>query len=238
MAEQSLVALAVLAAYIGFLHTLIGPDHYVPFIAMSRVGRWSTRKTLLVSLLCGVGHVGSSVVLGVAGAALLKEVETLTGLEAFRGQIATWLLLAFGFCYMVWGIRRAVRKETHAHAHAHADGTVHSHLHDHHADHVHAHAEGEKSASLTPWILFTVFVFGPCEPLIPILMYPALQHGWGDMMFVAGVFAVATIATMMTIVMLGVFGLRALRVEGLGRYAHALSGFAVFACGGAMLLGL
>jgi ABC-type nickel/cobalt efflux system permease component RcnA len=237
VAEQSLLALALVAASLGFTHTLIGPDHYVPFIAMSRVGGWSVRKTLGVSLLCGIGHVGSSVLLGVAGAALLKKVEVFIGIEAFRGQIAAWLLLAFGFCYMIWGIRRAWRGETHTHVHAHADGTVHSHAHDHHANHVHAHAES-RDARLTPWILFVIFVFGPCEPLIPILMYPALQQGWIDMMIVAAVFGVATIGTMMTVVILGVVGLRAMRLDGLGRYAHALSGFAVFACGGAMLLGL
>ena len=33
------------AASIGFVHTLLGPDHYLPFVAMSRAGGWSARKT-------------------------------------------------------------------------------------------------------------------------------------------------------------------------------------------------
>ena len=260
--------LVALAAGIGIFHTLTGPDHYVPFVAMSRAGRWSMRKTLTVSALCGMGHVLGSVILGIVGAAFLDEVEVLTGIEASRGRLASWLLVAFGFVYMIWGIRRGLRSRTHTHSHGHADGIVHAHSHHHHSNHLHVHAPGHSERSeespphaigvemlrfaqhdthrgpapgrdsMTPWILFAVFVFGPCEPLIPILMYPALQFGWLEMLLVAGVFAVVTIATMMTMIVLGVLGLRTIRLGRLGRYAHALSGFALLTCGGAMIVGL
>ena len=88
MPSDALWTLAALAAGIGAFHTLVGPDHYVPFIAMSRAGRWTMRKTMVVSLLCGIGHVLSSVLLGVVGAAFLKEVTVLTGIEASRGRLA------------------------------------------------------------------------------------------------------------------------------------------------------
>ncbi|HEX7375587.1 MAG TPA: hypothetical protein VF278_00670, partial [Pirellulales bacterium] len=59
--NADLGALSLAALSIGFLHTLFGPDHYIPFVAMSRVGGWSRSKTLLITLLCGLAHVGSSV---------------------------------------------------------------------------------------------------------------------------------------------------------------------------------
>jgi hypothetical protein len=31
----------------------------------------------------------------------------------------------------------------------------------------------EKVVNLTLWILFTIFVFGPCEALLSILIYPS-----------------------------------------------------------------
>jgi len=242
--QHTFGALLVTAAAIGAFHALIGPDHYVPFIAMSRAGRWSTRRTMVVSLLCGLGHVGSSVALGVVGAGLAKEVGDLVGIEEVRGELATWLLIAFGFGYMVWGIRRAIRGTVHTHAHAHENGTIHRHAHAHQTEHLHVHAVAGKSV-MTPWILFTIFIFGPCEPLIPLLMYPALQHGWGPMFAVAAVFAIATVATMMALVLVGVMGLNlgsaglsALRLGHLQRYTHALCGLTILACGGAMLLGL
>ncbi len=52
------------AASIGLLHTLLGPDHYLPFIVMSRARRWTMTRTALITLACGIGHVLSSVLLG------------------------------------------------------------------------------------------------------------------------------------------------------------------------------
>jgi len=36
------VALCATAAGVGVIHTLLGPDHYLPFAAMARAGDWST----------------------------------------------------------------------------------------------------------------------------------------------------------------------------------------------------
>lgn len=83
-------------------------------------------------------------------------------------------------------------------------------------------------------MLFIVFVLGPCEPLIPILMVPASQHSWAGLGLVTGVFAVATITTMCAMVMALVAGMSFLRVGSLERWAHALAGFSLFICGGAI----
>ena len=64
---ESIVLLSGAAASIAVLHTLLGPDHYLPFIAMSRAGKWSLRKTLTVTLICGMGHVVSSAALALVG---------------------------------------------------------------------------------------------------------------------------------------------------------------------------
>jgi hypothetical protein len=52
------------AASIGFIHTPPGPDHQPPFVAMAKASAWPRKKTLRVTVLCGVGHVPGSVVLG------------------------------------------------------------------------------------------------------------------------------------------------------------------------------
>lgn len=65
--SNSLAILLVSAASIGFLHTLLGPDHYLPFVVMSRANNWSIKKTALITVLCGLGHVGSSIILGALG---------------------------------------------------------------------------------------------------------------------------------------------------------------------------
>ena len=167
MQEASLPLLVGTAASLGFIHTITGPDHYVPFLAMSRVGRWSLPKTVAVTLACGVGHVMSSVLLGTLGVAAGLAVGGLEWFEGMRGGLAGWLLLGFGLAYLVWGLHRAIRNKAHSHLHLHPDGTSHEHLHGHAGNHAHLHADEQRAGSMTPWILFTIFVFGPCEPLIP-----------------------------------------------------------------------
>lgn len=233
-----LVALVITAASIGVGHTLLGPDHYLPFVVLARARGWSRPFTVLVTTLCGIGHVGSSVVLGMVGIALGIAVARVEGIESARGDIAAWLLTAFGLVYMVWGLRRAARHRTHSHVHAHADGETHVHLHDHEQAHLHPHDHGRETPSLTPWVLFTIFVFGPCEPLIPILMYPAAADSAFGVALVAGVFGAATILTMLAAVLLLSFGLSRIPTRGLERYSHALAGLAIFLCGVAIHLGL
>ena len=238
MDETALTVLLATAAFLGFFHTITGPDHYVPFLAMARVGRWSLGKTIAITLACGVGHVLSSVVIGVVGIGAGLAVGGLAVIEGARGVLAGWLLLGFGLAYLVWGIRRAIRNQPHTHTHVHADGTVHSHIHTHTDGHVHVHGGDEGAGSMAPWVLFTIFVFGPCEPLIPILMYPAANLSLWGVALVVLVFLGCTLMTMTAVVVLGHLGLTRLSPLGIGRYAHAVAGVAIAACGATIQFGL
>jgi len=233
---RELELLAATAAGLGFLHALLGPDHYLPFVLMGRAGRWSRAKTLGVTFVCGVGHVGSSLALAGLGAALGLASARLEVIESFRGQVAVWALIGFGLVYMVWGLRRAARHRPHAHPHAHSDGTVHVHEHVHEAEHLHAHDAGAKITRLTPWVLFTLFIFGPCEPLIPLVLVPAAEQSVAGVALVAAVFSVATLATMLAAVAVLQAGAERLPLGPLERYTHALAGAALALCGVALQL--
>jgi ABC-type nickel/cobalt efflux system permease component RcnA len=227
------------ALSIGAVHTLLGPDHYLPFAAMAQAGRWTLRRTIIVTVLCGVGHVLSSVVLGAVGIGLGIAVFKLEAMEAARAGLAGWLLLAFGLAYLVYGIRRAIRHRPHTHWHAHADGTVHSHEHVHVDAHAHVHARDEGTAGgVTPWVLFTILVFGPCEPLIPILMYPAAQGNAAEVAIVTALFAAATLTTMTAAVVCAYAVSRPLSQVQWARYGPAVAGFVVVLCGTAIKVGL
>lgn len=229
--------LAVSAASIGFLHTIFGPDHYLPFIVMGRARNWSRAKTFWITAVCGVGHVGGSVVLGMLGIALGIGITKIQVFESVRGNLAAWVLIAFGLVYFVWGLRRAIRNKPHEHRHLHLGGLAHSHSHVHTEDHTHVH--DTKPANITPWVLFTIFVLGPCEPLIPLLMYPAARTNAGGVALVAGVFGVVTIGTMLSVVMLSSFGIKMIPMARLERYTHAIAGATIFCCGAAIqFLGL
>jgi ABC-type nickel/cobalt efflux system permease component RcnA len=215
---------------VGFAHTVLGPDHYVPFVMMSWARKWSVAKTMLVTVICGIGHLAGSVLLGLTGIGLGLAVRGLEIAESFRGSIAAWLLIAFGLVYLVWGLRRAYRSRPHSHSHSHGIDDRHSHTHTHHREHTHIHDETAK-ANITPWMLFVVFVFGPCEVLIPLLMYPAAEKSFSVLVAVTCVFGVATIGTMSAAVLLLHAGVRFIQFPRLERFAHVITGGTILLCG-------
>jgi len=237
MTNEFLILLTTTAS-LALIHTLTGPDHYLPFIVISKARKWKLKKTIWFTALCGVGHVGSSVILGLIGIALGVAVGKLEFFEGIRGSIVTWLFTSFGLMYMVWGVRKAYRNKSHNHIHFHDHVRIHEHEHTHHDEHVHIH-ETDKKVNLTPWILFTIFIFGPCEPLIPIVMYPAAKHNYSEMIILTVIFSLITISTMIVLVTAASYGFRFLPMKKIERYSHALAGGTIFVCGLGMLsLGL
>ena len=49
--NNPVMLLAFTAASIGFLHTLIGPDHYLPVIAMGKARNWSMPRSMMSVVL-------------------------------------------------------------------------------------------------------------------------------------------------------------------------------------------
>jgi nickel/cobalt transporter (NicO) family protein len=221
-------ALSCTAASIGLAHTMIGVDHTLPLIALGRAGGWTRARLSLVTMAVGLAHVGSSVLLGAVGLAVGAAVNTLVGIEGMRGPLAAHLLIGFGLAYATWGLVKSARARSHAHEHVHADGTAHAHPHHHEAEHLHPHAQ---KSVVTFWGLFLVFGLGPCEPLIPLLMAPALEHGAFAAVLIAAVFAAVTIGTMLALVLLG--GTLAAHIpdRALARHADAFAGLAVAVSG-------
>lgn len=236
--NPEITVLTLSAAAIAFMHTILGPDHYLPFIAMAKARGWTTGKSLRITLLCGIGHLLGSVVLGIIGITVGVQLASLEWLEGMRGNFAAWLLIGFGLAYTIWGIRQAIRNKPHTHLHSHG-GATHSHVHTHHQDHAHVHEQKAGGKSLTPWIIFILFVLGPCEPLIPLLMYPAARESLGGVLTVTFVFGLVTVLTMLATVAITLRGLEKVRIKSLERYAHALAGSTILFCGLAIVfLGL
>jgi ABC-type nickel/cobalt efflux system permease component RcnA len=235
--SSDLNILLVTAASVGFIHTVTGPDHYLPFVVIAKARKWTMAKTSLITLACGIGHVGSSVVLGGLGIALGVMLSKIEGIESFRGNLAAWAFVLLGLGYMIWGIYRALRNKPHRHIHYHTGKTTHEHEHTHEQNHDHVH-KTEKIVNLTPWVLILIFVLGPCEVLIPMLMYPAAEHGTKGIALVSAVFAVSTIATMLVIVTLLTTGFNKIPFGKLERWTHAIAGATILLSGIAILLGL
>lgn len=217
--DSSLTMLVISAITLGFVHTISGPDHYLPFVAMSQVKGWSTVKTMWIVAICGLGHVLGSVVIGLVGIGAGIFIGDIEMFEGMRGSLASWLLFTAGVVYTVWAIIHRLRNPHHKHTHF--------------------HEKGDKKKSMTFWVLFTIFIFGPCEPLIPILMYPAAELNVYAIVVVSLLFAITTIGTMMVSTFLLLRGINFVKLHTLESYQHILAGFTLLISGaGIIFLGL
>jgi nickel/cobalt exporter len=233
---NEMMVLLVSAATIGVIHTLLGPDHYLPFIVLSKARKWTRTRTLWITFISGVGHVAGSVVLGVLGVAMGISLSRMEAFEARRGSLVGWMLIAFGILYTAYGIYKYIRRG----AHVHLPAFLRPRSIRHEDLHLDSNSIDEDHAGrLTPWILFLIFVFGPCEVLIPMLIYPAANHNGLGVFLVALVFGTATISTMLLVVLLGYKGLSLVRFKGREHQLHLFAGLVILAAGAGMqFLGL
>jgi len=226
---ESEMSLSLLAAAfgVGLVHTLLGPDHYLPFIMLAKARGWSRARTVVVTAACGVGHIASSVLLGGLGIAFGLAIARVETLESGRGPIAAWALVAFGVAYALWGLRHALRKQRGLEAHVHGDGV---HIHSHGLS-SHGHDQQKVGANTSFWALFIIFVLGPCEPLIPLFALPASQGRWDVAALTAVVFGIATLVSMVGATLAGYEGLKFVRLGPLERWSHVVAGGVIAAAG-------
>ena len=198
------------AAGLGLVHTLLAPNHYLPFIMISKARKWSRTKTVLITLLCSSGHVIGSLVialLAVVFGVVTSKIEIFNG---YRANIAAWGMMIFGFMYFLYGVREA--------------------KHNHRCcEHIHTKKNDVKS--LTPFILFMLFLFAPCEAFVPIMMLPALTNVPVYTVLIAFSFGLTTMATMVVAVYLGARGIEFLPFEKWEKYGHMIAGAVIFLCG-------
>lgn len=214
--ETTLAALLLTAVLTGMIHTIAGPDHYLPFVAISKSRNYGWSKTLFWTILCGIGHVGSAIVLAL-GFILFAEILTesrLEWLEAWRGDIAAYAMIGMGAALILHSLHKRWKHRAETHSHQ------------------------ENNSSLSYWVVFIIFVLGPCEALLPLLTASAVL-GTMSVILVALTFSVATIVTMLAAVITGRFGLNVLRFPWLERFAPEIAGGTVMLCGLAIVcLGL
>lgn len=219
---------------IALIHTLSGPDHYLPFIVLAKAKKWKLPKTLFITFICGIGHVGSSLLIGYAVVFLGWNLAKVTIFENLRASWSSWAFVLLGFGYTLWSIYLLAKNRTHRHFDLDDPDEVYVYSHQH---------EGlvnpEKRFKVTPWVLFIVFVGGPCEPLIPLLLYPAIQHSLVHTIQISLVFTLTTLAVMLAVVTLGYLGFQLFSSQFMHKYSNLLAGITLLGSGLAMVfLGL
>ncbi len=115
-------------AVIGVLHTMV-PDHWVPITLVARQYRWSKRETGRFAALAGMGHVLTTLLLGLfvwgAGKAAAFRFGHALDTYASLGLV----LFGGGFALRAFWEARESGEEGHSHAHSH--GNIPLPLHGH-----------------------------------------------------------------------------------------------------------
>lgn len=227
--NSGLIALALTAITISAVHTASGPDHYLPFIVLSRSRKWSKAKTIFLTIVCGFGHILSSVLLGLVGLFLGWQLNKISWMQDVRGNVSAWALLGFGLIYFAYGIRQAFLNKPHKHFDVmNEEVYVYTHKHNEVA------MPGSR-VKVTPLVLFAIFVMGPSEPLIPLLFYSGVHRSVTEVVVLITVFTISTVLTMLGMVLLGTYGYSFFKADKLERYVHAIGGAVVTVCGVGMV---
>jgi hypothetical protein len=178
---------------------------------LGRAQKWSQWRLTLSTIIAGLGHVTSSLLIGAIGVLLGMAAERVNLWESTRGNIASLLLIGFGLAYMVWGIKNYGKKHSHA---------------------------LDRAKTVSYWTLFALIVFGPCEPLIPLL-FVGYGYGWSAVFLVFLLFGLATIGMMLLQVHLVSYGVSLLRVHWLEHASDIVAGGVIAATGVAIrILGI
>ena len=122
--------LVVTVAVIGVLHTAV-PDHWAPIALIARQRAWSPRETVFAAAQAGVGHVVTTLIIGLA--VWFAGVQFAARFGGVVDTLASIALVLFG-SWVALGACSDLRKRS-GHGQSHAGLFDHYHDHDDHDIH-------------------------------------------------------------------------------------------------------
>ncbi|MHB1799639.1 MAG: hypothetical protein ACYCUI_15295 [Vulcanimicrobiaceae bacterium] len=132
MADFSGLLFVAAVAMVGVLHTIV-PDHWVPIALLARQRGWSRGETARAAFQAGVGHVGTTLLLGLI--VWLAGVAVAARFGHIVDMLASLALIGFGgwIAIAAWRELHAGRGHGHSHGGGHPTGHVFSFLGGEHA---------------------------------------------------------------------------------------------------------
>jgi nickel/cobalt exporter len=171
-------------------------------VLVGRAQKWSTGRTLGVTLLAGLGHVGLTIALG------LGLVVAGLALEPKLGGLFHWvvggLMVAVGIFYIARGRHNHALPEAGRKAYA-----------------------SDRAAIIA---LVTLLTLSPCEAFLPYYL-AGMQHGWQAFLVLSAVLMAATSAGMLIFTSLSLAGFKRLGLQWVERYEETILGVALVLVG-------
>lgn len=184
---ESVIKILLGSLALSIIHALI-PNHWMPLIAIGKTENWSRRETLRATLITGVAHTLSIILIGIV-VGLFGYKLAATYVEAAK-IIAPLVLLVLGIIYLL----------------AELDSSRKQH-HHHHVET--ANLATKRSQFQILAILGTGMFFSPCIE-IEAYYFSAGTIGWVGILVVSVVYLVVTVLGMVLLVDFGMKGVNAL----------------------------
>ncbi|CEK13254.1 hypothetical protein CWRG_00433 [Chthonomonas calidirosea] len=194
-AQALLLGACVLAVLHGFL-----PSHWLTFVAVARLRRWSGRRTLGVAAATGFAHLFVTVVLGFLLALSGKQVWAHLHLPPELEKTAISIVI------ISLGVVFALQ-------------TLAPHKGHHHAK-IPATPSDDNAIIAT---LFMGMVLSPCLDLLPLYVVGA-NYSVAVLSFMSLLFVGITVGVMLTLIWLTLQGIKHLNLEPLEHYEGLIIG--------------
>jgi nickel/cobalt transporter (NicO) family protein len=249
---KTLPALTLAAAGVGFGHAVM-PDHWMPLAVLSRTRRYTTRRTVRLSLAAGVAHVVVSLVLG--GVLVVVGLQLRDTVSRHADGVIGGILLVTGMVFLAMELVGRGHGHSHddGHGHGHEHGDEHGHEHGEHDHDGHHHAQGvatlerakvhaePKARRDARGVAAFLVPFGaaasPDLTILPVFL-AAGALGSGAAIGSLTVFAGVTIATIVGLTTAAAAGAKLLTASWVDRGANLLTAGTLLLIGGLVATGL
>jgi nickel/cobalt exporter len=246
--EYGALAMVIPAFLLAVSHAL-SPDHWFPFVVIGRANQWKTSSVMGLAFLAALGHVTSSVIVGLLS--VFAEKGASKEVAEFLQEVTPTLLIAFGAVYALTSVYK-LRVSRHGHSHGISfvnqwlgidphDYDLPGHDHDHRHDESCGHEQGhckrdvlprEHLSSKAAWGLVVILGITPCVALMP-LTFAAVKYGVFAIVLINAVFAFSAIASILLATWLALRGMKLLRLKFFDKYGGLTAGLIIALLGAA-----
>lgn len=186
---------------LSILHGFI-PNHWLPVLAIGRKEQWSLSETTRVTIIAGLSHAASTVLIGVILAFIGSRIAASA--ENFMLFVAPGLLVALGVFYIYQHVR-------------------------HHHFHIHGHPEQVPRGKLVITLASAMFL-SPCFEIEAYFLMAGAE-GWLFVAFLALLYTLITITSMVVWVRLAYSGLKRMNWHALDHNAGIITGVTLMISG-------
>jgi hypothetical protein len=196
-----MVTLITGSLVLSVLHGII-PNHWLPVLAIGKKEKWDLAETTRVTIIAGLSHAASTVLIGVLLA--LIGAQLAVAVENFTAYIAPGLLVALGAFYIYQHSR-------------------------HHHFHMHGHPEQVSQKRLI-FSLASAMFFSPCFEIEAYFLVAGAE-GWWTVALLAVLYSIVTVGGMVIWVRLAYRGLLKLNWHSLEHNAGIITGVTLMVTG-------